>query len=99
KIFWRGANRTIERFARIFQQPGTPTRKYFENMAKITMDEFQTICDACHAEGLPVYLYLSIFDEGWPPEAGWDRPMCWQSEFTIAHPEYLECDRAGKAVN
>jgi hypothetical protein len=101
KLFWRGASRFIQRYTRTFYRDETsPPRKYYIRIAQITMDEFQAICDAAHAEGLPVYLYHSIFDEGWPIVSGWDdRSPTWQSNFTIAHPEYLECDRSGTEVN
>jgi hypothetical protein len=100
KVYWRGCNRFISQYTRTFTRPGAPPRRYYTNMAQIEMDEFQTICDAAHGEGLPAYLYLAIFDEGWPLLDGQDdKYTSWQSEFTVAHPEYLARDRTGSEVH
>ncbi len=52
---------------------------------------------AAHAEGLRIYAYHTIFDEGCPPDVlyGGTSPFPWQSKFTRAHPEYLVVDRTG----
>ena len=57
-----------------------------------------------HKQGLKVYLYVSLFDEGWPlapkkaRESSYHNAMhgkhvSWQSAFSRKHPEYTVVDR------
>jgi hypothetical protein len=59
-----------------------------------------------HELGLEAYLYLSLFDEGWPLQpkrlrqvsyhnAMHGRHISWQSHFSRQHPEYARVDRSG----
>jgi hypothetical protein len=57
-----------------------------------------------HSHGIRAWLYVSLFDEGWPlaPESGraashhnamHGQHVSWQSELTRSHPEWLTVDR------
>lgn len=60
-----------------------------------------------HANGMKIYAYVSIFDEGWPlpnkreREKSFHNKECgqhvsWQSNFTREHQRMLRCDKSGK---
>jgi hypothetical protein len=62
-------------------------------------DENAEIVRRGHEAGLPVYLYLTIFDElwldtdwAWP----WDPSTNWQGDIVRDHPETVQVDRAGR---
>jgi hypothetical protein len=72
----------------------------------IDWDDFAVVPDLAHEAGLEAWLYVSLFDEGWPLASARARarshhnPMhgqhvAWQSDLTRAHPEWLTVDRAG----
>jgi hypothetical protein len=56
----------------------------------------QTACEAIKEEGIQVDMYITIFDEGCPPEVlGGDRNLFpWQSHFTQKNPQFLSVDRS-----
>ena len=71
------------------------------------MDEFQALIEQAHPRGVQVYLYVDMFDEGWPlapPEVRavshhnpyHGQEIASQSRFTLNHPEYLLVDRSGE---
>jgi hypothetical protein len=73
----------------------------------IVWDDFNDVPALAHAAGLEAWLYVSLFDEGWPlpparvrvtsyHNAMHGRHVAWQSELTRAHPEWLAVDRSGK---
>ena len=75
---------------------------------RLTWDDRTIVPAIAHGQGVRAWLYVSLFDEGWPlaPEAeraaSHHNPMhgqhvSWQSELTRAHPEWLVADRAGTA--
>jgi len=70
-------------------------------------NELEAVPELARRAGLASWLYVSVFDEGWPlapPEvravshhnAMHGRDVAWQSDFSAGHPEWMECDRAGK---
>ena len=72
----------------------------------ITWSELEEVPALARAAGLESWLYVSVFDEGWPlapPEvravshhnAMHGRDVAWQSAFSAAHPEWMEHDRDG----
>jgi hypothetical protein len=72
----------------------------------IAWDDFAIVPALAHEAGLSAWLYVSLFDEGWPlaPEAvravSYHNDMhaqhvSWQSELTRAHPDWVAIDRAG----
>jgi len=93
-IFWRVSGITLERdfvrYEKSISRYWQVTKRIFEQF-----DPVKVAVDAAHAEGLKIYAYLCIFDDGCPPTVlyGHSTPFPWQSKFTIAHPEYLATDR------
>ena len=80
-----------------------PTQKGAEN---IDWDDLKVVPALAHEAGLKAYLYVSLFDEGWPlpPEEVREvsyhnemhrRHVSWQSNFSREHPEYAVVDREG----
>ncbi|GAB4579603.1 MAG: hypothetical protein Fur0022_23410 [Anaerolineales bacterium] len=73
---------------------------------KVDWDYKQVVPRLAHRLGMQVYLYVSLFDEGWPlaPKAEREKSyhnamhgknVAWQSTFSRANPEYTLVDRAG----
>ncbi|MBM4080194.1 MAG: hypothetical protein FJ278_10890 [Planctomycetes bacterium] len=71
---------------------------YMKAIKAVEGDMMAEIIKECHAAGIKVYAYQSIFDCGSPTTYlyGGNTPYIWQSKFTIAHPEYLVESRDGK---
>jgi hypothetical protein len=74
---------------------------------RIAWDDFEQVPAIAHAAGLEAWLYVSLFDEGWPlapapararsyHNAMHARHVSWQSELTRTHPEWLVVDRTGR---
>lgn len=70
-------------------------------------DFFKAVPQFAHRIGLKAYLYVSLFDEGWPlppkrvREVSYHNAMhcqhiSWQSSFSRKHPEYTVIDRSGQ---
>ncbi|MBM3477525.1 MAG: hypothetical protein FJX75_30005, partial [Armatimonadetes bacterium] len=95
-IYWRVSDWYIGEYMEC--RPGGFPR-YFEEVARIraAFDPLACAVEAAHQRGMRIYAYHTIYDEGSPPEVkyGDSTPFIWQSRFTIEHPEYLACDRAG----
>ena len=77
-----------------------------EEQETLDWDYRQVVPKFAHRLGMRVYLYLSIFDEGWPlaskrvREKSYHNAMhgqhvSWQSAFSRQNPEYTLVDRAG----
>jgi len=73
----------------------------------ITWDDFAQVPALARQAGLEAWLYVSLFDEGWPLAPARERAeshhnamhgqhVAWQSELTRTHPEWLVADRAGR---
>ncbi len=73
----------------------------------LNWNDLQIVPGLAHGAGMKVYLYVSLFDEGWslPPrevrEVSYHNAMhgqhvSWQSEFSRQHPEYAMVDRSGQ---
>jgi hypothetical protein len=73
----------------------------------ITWDDFEQVPALAHDAGLEAWLYVSLFDEGWPLASSRQRArshhnamhgqhVAWQSELTRTHPGWLVVDRAGR---
>ena len=73
----------------------------------ITWNDFARVPAFAHQAGLEAWLYVSLFDEGWPLAPARERAeshhnamhgqhVAWQSELTRTHPEWLVADRAGR---
>jgi len=70
-------------------------------------DDFVEVPRLAHEAGLVPWLYVSLFDEGWPlaparvravsyHNAMHGQHVAWQSELTHSHPEWLVTDRSGR---
>ena len=86
--------------ARGYQHPSLTAAR------SIAWDDFAEVPALAHAAGLEAWLYVSVFDEGWPLASPRERAtshhnamhgqhVAWQSELTRTHPEWLAIDRAG----
>jgi SAM-dependent methyltransferase len=71
-------------------------------------DDFDIVPTLAHETGLSAWLYVSLFDEGWPlaPDdvravsyhnAMHGQHVAWQSELTRTHSDWVATDRAGSA--
>lgn len=70
---------------------------YMSALANVEGDMHAAMIEACHAAGIDVLAYASIFDEGSPTTVRYgNTPFIWQSQFTIDHPEYLRVSRDGE---
>jgi hypothetical protein len=85
-------------------------RGYSNQMESLTIvdwDFLSLVPRICHSAGLLVYLYMSIFDEGWPlapnsvrnvsyHNAMHGQEIAWQSEFSRRYPDFNVVDRGGR---
>jgi hypothetical protein len=73
----------------------------------ITWDDLALIPPLAHEAGLEAWLYVTLFDEGWPlapkrqragshHNAMHGQQVAWQSDLTRTHPEWLVVDRSGR---
>jgi len=73
----------------------------------ITWDDFEEVPARAHDAGLQAWMYVPLFDEGWPLASSRERErshhnamhgrhVSWQSELTREHPEWLVVDREGR---
>jgi hypothetical protein len=74
---------------------------------RLEWDDFDEVPRLARDAGLAPWLYVSLFDEGWPlapararavsyHNAMHGRHVAWQSELARSHPEWLVVDRAGR---
>jgi hypothetical protein len=72
----------------------------------IDWDDFELVPEIAHRVGLEAWLYVSLFDEGWPLAPADEREVsyhnemhgqhvAWQSDLARDHPEWLTVDRFG----
>jgi hypothetical protein len=73
----------------------------------LTWDDFERVPSMARDAGLESWLYVSLFDEGWPlapprvravsyHNAMHAQHVAWQSGLTRTHPEWLVVDRSGR---
>jgi hypothetical protein len=103
-LHWRALRARIPgRFfaARGYRHPS------FTAARTLAWDDLADVPDLAHDAGLQAWLYVSLFDEGWPlasprvrtssyHNAMHGRYVAWQSELTRMHPEWLAVDRGGR---
>ena len=76
-------------------------------LQKIKWNDLDTVPELAHLAGLKIFLYVSLFDEGWPLAPVEERKVSfhnamhcqhvsWQSDFSSNHPEFTAVDRTGK---
>ncbi len=102
-IHWRELRSRLDGY--FFSQDETRPRK--GSAPPTHWDDFAEICAAGHALEFRVYLYVTLFDEGWPlpsrreretsyHNAQHARHVSWQSAFSRENPEFTVVDRAGR---
>jgi hypothetical protein len=75
--------------------------------SRIDWDDFKVVSELAHQCGMRVFLYVSLFDEGWPllpkevrQNSYHNRMHCqhvsWQSSFSKKNPQYAVVDRTLK---
>src|SRR6185503_14060922 len=103
-LHWRVLRTRIEgRFhaARGYQHPSLTASR------SLAWDDFEQVPALAHDAGLEAWLYLTVFDDGWPlastrvrarshHNAMHGQHVAWQSELTRTHPEWLVVDRGGR---
>ncbi len=78
---------------------------YRSKKPKIDWNDFKIVPACARENGHKVFLYVTLFDEGWPLAARKSREksyhnkmhcqhVSWQSEYSKSHPEYLMMDRS-----
>ncbi|MGD9150576.1 MAG: hypothetical protein PVG40_09790 [Desulfobacterales bacterium] len=100
-IHWRCTRDRIN--GRFYAAKG---HRHFFRSAKsgVEWDDFRSVPELAHQYGMQVYLYVSLFDEGWPllPQKArqtsyHNRMHCqhvsWQSVFSKENPQYAVVDR------
>ena len=76
------------------------------SLRSIAWDDLHLVPEIAHQVGLEAWLYVSLFDEGWPLAPTREREVshhnamhaqhvAWQSDLTRDHPEWLTVDRSG----
>ena len=103
-IHWRVPRSRIK--GKFFQARGY---RHFarSNATRVDWDDFRQIPQCAHSRGMKVFLYVSLFDEGWPllpkkirqvsyHNQMHGRHVSWQSDFSRQHPEYSVVDRSRK---
>ena len=72
----------------------------------LTWNEMERVPVLAHEAGLEAWLYVGLFDEGWPlaqphvravshHNAMHGQHVAWQSDLTRTHPEWITSDRSG----
>jgi hypothetical protein len=72
--------------------------------SKVDWDDFEVMPEIAHSQGIQVFLYISVFDEGWPLLHKKERlvsyhnrmhcqHVSWQSDFSRQQPQYAIADR------
>ena len=87
-------------------QAGKGYRHFYQSRKpKMDRDDFKVVPVCARENGLRAFLYVSLFDEGWPlaprksREKSYHNKMhcqhvSWQSEFSRRNPDYLMVDRS-----
>jgi hypothetical protein len=87
--------------ARGYQHPSLSAAR------SLAWDDFEQVPALAHDAGLEAWLYVTVFDDGWPLASPRDRArshhnamhgqhVAWQSELTRTHPEWLVVDCSGR---
>ncbi len=100
-ILWRCARDRIK--GRYYAGKGN-RHFYPAGKPKIDWDDFKAVPEVAQRYEMRVFLYVSVFDEGWPllpkktrQTSYHNRMHCqhvsWQSDFSRSHPQYAMVDR------
>ncbi|TDD96416.1 hypothetical protein [Actinomadura rubrisoli] len=95
-VLWR-ERRSARWYARTFQAPGVSARR--PSISKeLDFDEHAVIVESAHRRGMKAFVYVTVFDEGWPLDLGWGGGYeTWQSHYVIRNPGHQIVDREGSA--
>jgi hypothetical protein len=104
KVHWRLTRTHIEGHYYAVRGRRHPLRQQDRNLG---WNFFQVVPHLAHGFGMKAYLYVSLFDEGWPlppkriREKSYHNDMhfqhtTWQSTFSRENPEYALTDRTGR---
>jgi len=89
--------REHEYYRRYGRSVQTARTEQFE--ARAGFDENAEIIRRGHEAGLPVYLYITVFDESWMASQWawpWDPAFGWQGDYVRDHPDHVLVDAAGQ---
>jgi hypothetical protein len=103
-LHWRAARARIPgtfAAARGYRHPSQSASRALD------WDDLQVVPQLAREAGIEPWLYVSLFDEGWPLAPANVRAssyhnqmhgqhVAWQSELTRTHPEWLAVDRSGR---
>lgn len=103
-IHWRMLRRRIPGTFHVAPGRTHPSRA---GAREVGWDDFEALPRLARDAGLDAYLYISLFDEGWPlappavrrvsyHNAMHGQHASWESAFNRAHPEYAMADRTGR---
>jgi hypothetical protein len=84
---------------------GDETRPTLGGKQPTEWDDFAEVCAAAHAHGVRAYLYVTLFDEGWPLASRAEREISyhnamharhvsWQSAFSRENPAFTLIDQS-----
>ena len=94
-LLWR-YNSAYTRLRRHFQAPGVSSRWASQRHEPGAMQEGAVVTEMAHRQGLKAYLYMAIYDEGWPLELGWHGGFeAAQSYYVLRNPDHQVVDRSG----
>jgi hypothetical protein len=105
RIHWRFHHRT--RVPGRYQAARGRVHPSFSSQGDIDWDDLEVVPRLAREAGLQPWLYVSLFDEGWPlaplrvrkvsyHNAMHGQHVAWQSEFSRTHPEFAVVDREGR---
>lgn len=103
-VYWRMARARLPgRFfaARGYRHPSLTAAR------ALSWNDFDVVPALAHDAGMESWLYVSLFDEGWPlarpavravtyHNAMHGQHVAWQSDLTRSHPEWVAVDRTGR---
>lgn len=103
-IHWRAQGVYVERHLHVGDCREHP--RFFVG-SNLDWNALQSVPELAHEAGLEAYLYLSLFDEGWPlpppvvravsyHNAMHGQHVSWQTAFCRDHPEFMVVDRSGR---
>ena len=96
QVFFRGDNFRVL----LFHDSVSTTEEHRTGMEKTRAawesDLMEAAVDAMKEAGIRVYVWITILDEGCPPDILYSDsvPFPWQSRFTRENPQFLACDRS-----
>jgi hypothetical protein len=103
RLHWRVPRTALP--GRYHKAPDYPDT--IETRSDVKLDFFKLVPEVAHKFGMRAYLYVSLFDDGYPLAPEEERAIsyhnkmhgqhiCWQSDFSIRHPEFALVDRKGE---